>query len=36
MSSNVKKPINKKGNIDTTPIEHYSYIQEGKNIKYLK
>ena len=30
MSSNVKKPVNKKGNVDATPIEHYSYIQEGK------
>ena len=30
MSSPMKKPINKKGNVDTTPIEHYSYIQEGK------
>jgi hypothetical protein len=30
MSSKVKKTTNKKGNVDTTPIEHYSYIQEGK------
>ena len=30
MASNINKQNNKQ-NTDLTPIEHYAYIQEGKN-----
>jgi len=29
---NIKKPVPVKKNLDTTPIEHYNYIQEGKYL----